>query len=176
VAIVATFAGPVFTFLMLWVGWYLIKYGRLVQHRSLGMVLIFGNMQFGRMYMAAMGGGDEVWGLRHLFLNPAHSNGLIIQLAGTAIVSAICLPPLITAYRVIANKRKILLFVGLLIIPLILDTAVILVLLNGILQKGILTQVVVFGTPLLITVWFALCVLVVIIGRKTLTRFAVLAA
>jgi hypothetical protein len=171
-AIMATFAGPIFTFLILWLGWYWLKYGRSVQYRSLGLVFILGNMQFGRMYMAAMGSGDEVWALRHVFLNADHSNILVIRMTGFIIVSLICLPPLIVAYQTIANKRRVLLFIGFLIIPLVLDTVVILILLNGVLQKGLLSQVWVMGTPLLITLWFVLCAIVVVGNFRRLTRFA----
>jgi len=162
-AIMATFAGPIFTFLMLWLGWYWLKYGRSVQYRSLGLVFILGNMQFGRMYMAAM---------RHLFLNADHSNALLIRIVGFVIVSLICLPPLIVAYQAIANKRKVFVFTGFLIIPLVLDTVVILLLLNGILEKGVLTQVWIMGTPLLITLWFVLCVVVVGGSFRYLKLFA----
>jgi hypothetical protein len=172
-AIIATFAGPIFTFMMLWLGRYWLKYGRSVRYRSLGLVFILGNMQFGRMYMAAMGSGDEVWALRHVFLNADHSNALLIRIIGFVIVSLICLPPLIAAYRAIANKRKALVFTGFLIVPLVLDNVVILILLNSVLQKGVLNQVWVMGTPLLITIWFVLCVMVVGGNFRCLTRFAV---
>jgi hypothetical protein len=170
-AIIATFTGPSFTFIMLWLGWYLIKYSQSVQHRSLGLVLVLGNMQFGRMYMAAMGSGDEVWGLRTLFLNAAHSNFWLIKLVAFIVVSAICIPPLIAAYHAIGNKKRVLIFIGFLIIPLVLDTVIILILLNGILQHGMLNQVWIMGTPLLISLWLALCVLIVLTNYKSLTAF-----
>jgi hypothetical protein len=170
-AIAATFAGPIFTFAMLWLGRYWLKYGKTVQYRSLGLVFILGNMQFGRMYMAATGSGDEAWGLRFLFLNQNHSNAIIIKVIGFLIVSMICLPPLITAYRSIANKQKILIYACFLIVPLILDTVMILILLNSILEKGILNQVWIMGTPLIITLWFALCLVIVGTGFKSITHF-----
>ena len=171
-AIAATFAGPIFTFAMLWLGRHWLKHSRSIEIRSFGLMLIFGNMQFGRMYMAATNSGDEVWGLRSLFLNADHSNDLLIRIIGFIIVSAICLPPLITAYQSIANKRKILIYAGFLLLPLILDTVVILILLNSLLQKGILNQPAIMGTPLMITVWFAICLLIVITNFKSLTHFA----
>ena len=171
-AILATFAGPVFTFIMLWLGRYWLKYGASNGVKSFGFILILGNMQFGRMYMAATGSGDEVWGLRSLFLNPDHSNLLTIKIAAFLIVSVICLPPLITVYKVISNKRKILVFAGFLVIPLILDTVVILMLLNSVLQKGLLNQIWIMGTPLLVTTWFILCASIVFFNTVCLTRFA----
>lgn len=172
IAIAATFTGPIFTFMMLWIGRYLLKYGKSTQNRSLGLVFILGNMQFGRIYMAAMGSGDEISGLRWLFLNPDHSNAQIIRLLTFIIVSIICIPPMITAYRAIANKRKILIYISFLIIPLVLDTLIILILLNSLLQRGLLSQVWIMGTPLLITLWFTGCSFLVLFNFKCLTFFA----
>lgn len=171
-AIAATFAGPLFTFTMLWLGWYLLKYGKSAHQTSLGLLFILGNMQFGRMYMAATGSGDEVWGLRELFLNADRSNILTIKIAAFLVVSLICIPPLIMAYKAIANKRKILVYTGFLIVPLVLDTVIILIILNGILQKGILSRVWVMGTPFLVTLWFLLCAGIVAMNKKSLGQFA----
>jgi hypothetical protein len=171
-AVIATFAGPSFTFVMLWIGRFWLKYGQSTQLRSLGIALIFGNMQFGRMYMAATGSGDEITGMRTLFLNPDHSNSQLIKIITVIIVSLICIPPLITAYRAIGNKSKILLYSSLIIVPLISDTVVILILLNTLLQKGLLIRVWIIGTPLLVSLWFVLCLLTTIINFKCLTHFA----
>jgi hypothetical protein len=171
-SISATFAGPVFTFTMLWLGRYWLKNGKSVQTKSLGLVFIFGNMPFGRIYMAATGSGDEVFGLRELFINADHSNLPIIKLAGFILVTIICIPPLITAYMAIANKRRILIFVAFLIIPLVLDTVVLLIFLNGLLEKGILNQVVLMGTPVLITAWFLTCLVIVGLGYRSVRFFA----
>jgi hypothetical protein len=172
IAIIATFTGPVFTFIMLWAGRYLLKYSASAKYRSLGLVFILGNMQFGRIYMAATGSGDEISGLRWLLLNSDQSNALIIRLLTIAIVSIICIPPLITAYKAIANKRKILIFICFLIIPLILDTVIILIFLNGLLGKGLLNQAWIMGTPLLIPLWFFWCLFLVSLNFKSLTYFA----
>ncbi|MFD0940907.1 hypothetical protein [Pedobacter boryungensis] len=171
--IAATFAGPLFTFIMLWIGRYFLKYGTTVRYQSFGLLLILGNMQFGRMYMAAMGSGDEVWGVRSLFLNADHSNFQTIKMITFLIVTVICVPPLITAYKAIANKKKILLFIGFLIFPLILDTIMILIVLNGILNKGFLNQEWIMGTPFLTTLWFLGCALIVGVNYRFLGNFAI---
>ncbi|HEY4322992.1 MAG TPA: hypothetical protein VGN20_03370 [Mucilaginibacter sp.] len=172
-SVIATFAGPVFTFIMLWVGRYWLKYGATPQFRSLGLVFfILGNMQFGRIYMAVTGSGDEISGLRTIFLSSDHSNAQIIKTITIMIVSMICIPPLITAYKSIENKRKLLLYISFLVVPLILDTLIILILLNGLLTKGILNQVWIMETPLFITLWFIFCVLMVAINYKSLINFA----
>jgi len=97
---------------------------------------------------------------------------MIIRIVAFLVVSAICIPPLITAYKAIDNKKKLLIFICFLIIPLVLDTVVILILLNGILEKGILNQVWIMGTPLLITLWFAACSFVVTLNFRCLRYFA----
>jgi hypothetical protein len=169
---IATFAGPVFTFMMLWLGQYWLKHGVSVNTRSLGLVMIFGNMPFGRMYMAAMGSGDEMSGFRSLFLNTGHTNLPLLRIINFVIVAAVCLPPLVAVYKAIANKRKILVFIALLIVPLMLDTIILLVLLNGLLATGFLNQVYLMGTPLLIQIWFISCIALVIAGKRCLTTFA----
>jgi hypothetical protein len=170
---IATFAGPIFTFAMLWLGRYWLKYGTSTQIKSLGFVFIFGNMPFGRMYMAATGSGDEVYGLRSLLINADHSNLPWIKLLGFVIVALVCIPPLITAYGAIANKGKPFVFIALLILPLVLDTVILLILLNGLLAKGILNQMFIMGTPLLVTLWFLSCIMIVAAGYKCLTFFVV---
>lgn len=169
---IATFAGPVFTFILLWLGRHLLLNASSITTKSLGLVLIFGNMPFGRLYMAAMGSGDEMYALRSLFLHTDHSNLLILRIINLGAVAAICLPPMVTAYKAIANKRKLLIFILLLIVPLMLDTIVLLIFLNGILAKGFWGGVYIMGTPLLIQIWFVSCVTIVVAGYKCLTHFA----
>lgn len=125
------------------------------------------------MYMAATGSGDEVWASRRLLLNHDRSNASVITLVVFLAISLICLPPLITAYKTIANRRRWLIFAGFLIVPLILDTAIILFLLNGTLRKGVLSQVWIMGTPLLITYWLVVCCIVVGTNFNLLTHFGV---
>lgn len=170
-AVIATFAGPIFTFMMLWIGRHWVKYGKSTQYRSLGLVF-FWQYAVWAQYMAATGSGDEVTGRRSLFLNAGHSNSSLIKIITIIIVSAICIPPLITAYKAIANKRKMLLYISLIIMPLILDTAIILILLNGLLEKGLLNQAWIIGMPLLVTLWFIMCLLIVVINSRRLTHFA----
>jgi hypothetical protein len=169
---IATFAGPIFTFSMLWLGRYWLKYGISTQIRSLGFVFILGNMPFGRIYMAAMGSGDEMYAFRSLFEQADHSVVLLLRIINFIVVAAICLPPLITAYKAINNKQKPMVFIALLIVPLILDTIILLVFLNALLAQGLLNQVYLMGTPLLVQLWFLSCIIFVAAGRKHLTNFA----
>lgn len=63
----ATFAGPVFTFAMGWWGYFLLDPRNSVPRQSLGFVLVFANMPFGRLLGAFTGGNDEVYALSKLF-------------------------------------------------------------------------------------------------------------
>lgn len=123
--------------------------------------------------MAVTGSGDEVWASKHLLLNHDRSNASVITMITFLVVSLICLPPLITAYKAIANKRRWLIFACFLIVPLILDTVVILFLLNGALIKGVLSRVWIMGTPLLITCWLVVCCIIVGANFDLLKHFGV---
>jgi hypothetical protein len=69
IALLATFAGPLFTFAMIWAGVYFLKEKNTNQQKSLGFALIFANNPFARIFTAAMGKGDEVSGLNKMLHN-----------------------------------------------------------------------------------------------------------
>ena len=68
-AIISTFAGPIFTFIMIWIGTILISKTKTENQKAIGFSLIFANMPFARILTASMGSGDEVWGLNQLLKN-----------------------------------------------------------------------------------------------------------
>ena len=87
-SVISTFAGPVFTYLMIWIGTYLMNKTKDTQ-KALGFSLVFANMPFTRIFGAVTGGGDEVWGL-NLTL---HNYNLSWALS-TIIILAIIIYPL----------------------------------------------------------------------------------
>ncbi len=97
-----------------------------------------------------MGGGDEVYGLNVLLGN--EGNWPIIWSAGLLIVSALAIPPLLTAWKAIANPLKWAYFLGFLILPMIVAMVVIFIGLNGLLAKGVLATPLIWGTPVLISI------------------------
>ena len=102
VSVLSTFAGPIFTFIMIWVGVILIGQEKTDRQKTMGFSLIFANIPFARILTASFGGGDEVWGLNILL--KSHSLAWTIGLLSILPITII---PLCKAYKLIANKRKI---------------------------------------------------------------------
>ncbi|MDW3652016.1 MAG: hypothetical protein R8P61_33390 [Bacteroidia bacterium] len=162
-AIIATFMGPIFTFSLIWLGRYFLLTGE-ADKRSLGFVLIFANIPFARILTAAMGGGDEVYGLRVIFEN--ENNFTLIWMIGLALVLAAAIPPLITAWKSLAPKGRIWYFLAFFLLPMFLAFGIILIGLNGLLEQGVLADSLIWGTPLLITIHtFIVAVLVALSFR-----------
>ncbi|TFF38194.1 hypothetical protein [Mucilaginibacter psychrotolerans] len=145
---VATLAGPVFSFMLMWLGMYWL-YAANAKMRALGFAFIFANIPFGRISQAMMGGGDEMLVTRHL-LKDILSHGQMVCLC-SAVLLALGLPPIMKAYRSITNKYTWLYLLGFLTLPLVFILSYVLTLLNSLLNDGLLATPWVMGTPLLIT-------------------------
>lgn len=146
----ATYAGPLFTFAVMWVGYYLLKPGNsLVQH-SVGFALVFANLPFARLLGGVfMGGNDEVYALRHFLpYYPAWA-------AGGAIVLMATIPPLWRAYAVLQPRGRLWVFLAFLLLPVVLSFVVILVGLNSLLVSGFLATTGILGSPVLVSCWTA---------------------
>ncbi|GAB2832079.1 hypothetical protein [Ferruginibacter profundus] len=168
IAVLAVFAGPVFTFIMIWWGVYFLKAGNTDQQKASGFVLIFASNPFARIFTAAMGKGDEVSGLNTLF-----HNHIIAWVIGSAIVLLLTVYPLYKAFAVIRNKKRTGYFLLFLFAPMILDLVVVFGLMNTLLKKDILSDYWILGSPALVTVFTVLVTIVFMISRKcihTLTR------
>jgi hypothetical protein len=148
ISILATFAGPIFTFIMIWIGTFLIGQDKSDRQKVMGFSLIFANMPFARILTAAIGGGDEVWGLNQLLKNHplAWTIGLLLILAITII-------PLVKSFKLIANKRKIGWFLLFFLAPTFIDLLVVLGVMNTLLEKGVLSDYWILGSPIIVTAW-----------------------
>nr|WP_294948732.1 hypothetical protein [uncultured Mucilaginibacter sp.] len=144
----ATLTGPLFSFMLMWLGMFLLNSTNMKRHAA-GFALIFANIPFGRISQATMGSGDEMMVTRHLLkASLSHSQMVLIC---SAIVLALGLPPIIKAYRVIGNKYAWLYVLGFLTLPLVFILSYVLIGLNGLLNSGLLAAPWIMGTPLLIT-------------------------
>ena len=161
--ILSTFAGPLFTFAMLWAGALLLKPSHSAQQKSWGLALVFANMPFARILTASMGGGDEVFGLSRVLHN--HSLAWAIGLTGILLV---CAEPLRRAFVTIHNRRRVGLFLLFFLAPVALDLVVVLGLLNSLLERGLLSQYWILGSPVLVTVWTALVTATFLLCRKNI--------
>lgn len=136
---IATYAGPIFSFAIMYMGAFLIKKRDLSFHKHLGFALIFAQMPAQRIMGPIMGFNDELYATNKLLGNSS-INAWIVGI----IVIAICIQPLITAYKSIENKRKALWFLlYFLLLPYILFGPLFFLLEYLMVQKGFLDQAII---------------------------------
>jgi hypothetical protein len=102
IALLATYAGPIFTFVMIHVGAYFLNDKFSTFKKQLGFAIIFAQIPLQRMVSPFFHMNDEYYASAALF---GHTNTVY----WTVIISIwlICLPPLIKAYKAIGNKNRI---------------------------------------------------------------------
>lgn len=164
-SVISTFAGPVFTYIMIWIGTYLMNKEKNDHQKALGFSLVFANMPFSRIFGAITGGGDEVWGL-----NLVLHNYNLAWLIGVIIILAIIIYPLYKSFKLIKNESPIVWFLVFLILPGNIDTWVVLIILNSLLQKGLLNGYWILGSPVFVTVWTILVTFAYTLTRKNIYK------
>lgn len=164
ISILATIAGPLFSFIMIFLGAWLLKKQKL-NFKSLGFSLIFANMPFGRLLSAILSSGDEVYILETFGLN-----SITAHISGVLIITVIIFYPLTLTYKSISNKRKMIWFFGFLFLPLIIDILIVLIGLNTLLTKGFLSDYWILGSPVLVSRWTIFVILILIASYKNLYR------
>jgi len=100
ISFLSTYAGPLYTFLMMYLGMYWIKNGTSAYKKHLGFATIFAQLPAQRMMGPPMQFNDEMYATGQLY---GYTNFNIILV--TVIVFAICIPPLVYAYKRIQNKH-----------------------------------------------------------------------
>lgn len=161
-SVLSTFAGPAFTFLMIWIGTYLMGRTKDSQ-KALGFSLVFANMPFTRIFGALTGGGDEVWGLKL-----ATQNDNLAWFLGVIIILSLISYPLYSAFKLIKNESPIVWFLVFLLIPGQIDFWVIILILNSLVKKGVLSDYWILGSPILVTIWTAVVTLLYFFTRKNI--------
>lgn len=96
----ATYAGPIFTYAILYVGMYFLRPSASKYQQHLGFALIFAQLPFQRMIGPLLKMNDEYYATVKLFGATDFNYWLV-----TIVIFTICVPPLIRAYQAIANKR-----------------------------------------------------------------------
>jgi len=105
---VVTLSGPVFTFGLAWFGMLLIRSPR---YALFAYALIFASFAPLRSIQTLTGRGDELVLARQWFAAPS-------RVVVAAIVLLIGIPPVVVAYRAIANQRRLRVLIGSLLLPL----------------------------------------------------------
>lgn len=98
----ATYAGPLFSFAMMYVGAHYLATGRSPYRRHLGFALIFAQLPLQRMLMPFFRMNDEYIATVSLFGNTPLNFWLVIL-----VVWGICIPPLHRAYVAIENRHRL---------------------------------------------------------------------
>lgn len=155
-----TFAGPVFSMSLAWIGMFLLKNSDL-KKQSLGFVLIWGNVPQARIMTVLMHGGDERLVMR--YLTKGTTLDPYFEWIAIAVVLLMALPPIIASFRAVKNKLGWLYNVGFMVLPLLVLGLYGFTFLNGLLAKGFLAEVWIMGTPLFITL-HTLLMLVLLLG------------
>ena len=159
----ATLAGPLFSCSLMWLGaWWIAKSSN-HKKKVLGFSLLFANLPFARIFTALAGGGDEKVVIQAILRNDDPFPGKLIA---ALVVTLICLPPMIIAYRKLIGSNRFLLITGFAIIPLIYGMLYHHIFLNWLLKKGIASNSYMLGTPSLVLLHFLLMLLLLFFFRK----------
>jgi hypothetical protein len=167
-ALLSTFAGPLFSFAMIWAGLFLLNTPGDSRKQSLGFSLIFANNPFARVFTAAIGKGDEVSGLNNLL-----GNYQLSWILGLLIVLLFTLYPLYRSYKVIQNKNRVGYFILFLLSGIILDLVFVMGLMNKLLKNGVLSDTWILGSPIIVTSFTVLVLVIFWTTRKKIYLLAV---
>jgi hypothetical protein len=164
----ATFAGPMLTYAVIWIGASLTARAGDQCNRAPGLALIFAPLPFARIFTAISGHGDEVSGFTGIFGD--HRAGWAAGLAAVLLLSVF---PLAQAHRCLVPERRILIFSGLLLVPMLVHGAVVHGAMSRLLASGFFARDGIFGSPTLINVWQAAVLTgAILTGRKSARLFA----
>lgn len=163
----ATVAGPVFSYILMWCGFFMLK----SQNKKCwpaGFVLVMGNLAFARVFTAAMGGGDETTVLRH-FLSP-QLNIYLVKIIGFIIVLLLAGPPIYMVYNRLLNSKVIGFMLTWALGPMIIMFVYEFKFLGKVIQAGVMAQAHGLGIADFIYLHTLVMFLVVLIYRKVLLK------
>ena len=121
----ATVAGPIINYVLMWVGWRLMDPENPLDRQSWGCSLIFASLPLNNLLAAAGGGGDIINAIRWMQQHGVATNRQFVSVLGLLIVLALTLPPLVRAFITLPGLQgKLLLFPILLLVPGWLDRLV----------------------------------------------------
>jgi hypothetical protein len=162
----ATLAGPVYTYIMMWLGaiWFARSTKRV--KKAMGFSILFANLPFARLFTALTGGGDEKVVLQHL-TGSDHSS-IFPKIMAVLIVGLLAIPPIILVYRKLTNKMRGWIIAAFLVLPLIYGMLYHHMFLNYLLHEGLGSGTAILGSPSIIIIHTLLMLLIVLLFRKAL--------
>jgi hypothetical protein len=159
----ATLAGPVYSFILMWLGGLWFSRSLNIYRKALGFSILFANLPFARLFTAFMGGGDEKVVFQHL-------TGLAVfpKIAAILIVGLLVIPPVVLVYRNLSNNFRGWIIAAFLVLPLVYGMLYHHMFLNYLLHQGIGTSITIMGTPDIIIIHTLVMLLIVLFSRKAL--------
>jgi hypothetical protein len=159
----ATLAGPVYSFILMWLGGLWFSRSLNISRKALGFSILFANLPFARLFTAFMGGGDEKVVFQHL-------TGLAVfpKIAAILIVGLLVIPPVVLVYRNLSNNFRGWIIAAFLVLPLVYGMLYHHMFLNYLLHQGIGTSITIMGTPDIIIIHTLVMLLIVLFSRKAL--------
>lgn len=151
---VPTLVGPVFSWVLMWVGVALLA-SDYEPRRWTGLAFVFAPNPLGRLLPAMMGGGDEGVVARELFGRAGPWARLAVVTAAVLVI----LPPLFVAWRALPVKRRGAWFAVLFAGGILVTGPLLFVVGNGLLARGVLAEPGFLGAPRLIELFTAVAVI-----------------
>lgn len=154
--------GPLFNYVMIWVGAILLKKAKSAQQAAWGFALIFASLPMARLITAVFGGGDELGVVSHLVSSAWLARAIVV----TAIIALIGYP-IKLVYDALNHRFKWLYILGFLFVPMLLEGLVVLGFFNYLYAQGIWAEIWLMGMPkLVVAVLLVDIVVLIFFGRK----------
>ena len=147
----ATVAGPLFTYTMVWTAWWLMSPLRSIRLQSFGFALLWANLPFARLFTVLMRGGDE--GVITRTITGQQILPIDLWFMEIITVLLLLLPAIIRAWNLLMIKRRVLVFITFLLLPMLIQFFTMHKLGNGLLKAGILAQYDLSFSPALVLIW-----------------------
>jgi hypothetical protein len=162
---VPTLAGPLFSYLVIWAGWALLRDGGVAtdRRRLAGLALVLMANPFARLFTAAMGGGDEGVLVRGWL---GLERGPLATAITFALVAAVTAVPLAAAWRAAPREGRAWRFPLLLVLPMLVTGILLFAAGNRLLARGVLREPVIAGAPLLVWLATLLAALALTLSRR----------
>jgi len=160
-------AGPLFNYIVIWIGFFLVRFSKNKVQLSWGFAFIFSSLPVARIITAVFGGGDEV-----LFFRSLTNDPFIARVLGSLLILIFMIYPLVTAFRRLKGyKYRILIFLTLLFAPMFLEGILVLYLLNQLLKFPALGEIWIMGSPFLVIIVLAVDVVLFWFMAKNIGTF-----
>ena len=161
----ATLAGPLFSFAIMWVGRHWRSANGL-KMKELEFSWVFVNIPFRGIREAMKCAGDELVVARHLFQSDFSHTQIIVIV--TCIVLSPGIPPIFTGFRLVHNRFSLLCIIAFFNIAIPIHFVVHSLGMNSILYNGFLSTLLIMATPSLSTLHTFVIMILLLLLRKNL--------